>query len=114
VGSNNGTGEPSTFRCAKCRRENPMVKWQLTSATVATRGSYLWRYLNGKASGYADAVTLTGRRKKHSTCGIRHGMISREYRCSDCGHVGWSRHIGLEALPDAGPKARTRRRGGSE
>lgn len=93
-----------------------MVKrWlSFSEVVVRTQRSFTWKYLDGKASGYADAVTLTGRRKKHSTCGIRHGMISREYRCSDCGHVGWSRHIDLEALPDAGPKARTRRQGGSE
>jgi hypothetical protein len=91
-----------------------MIKRRLFLAARRGRRSFTWEYRDGKGSGYCDAVTLTGRRKPFPTCGIRHGMINREYRCSDCGHVGWSRHTDLERLEGAGPKARTRGRDGAE
>jgi hypothetical protein len=89
-----------------------MIKRWLSSVVVRTRRSFTWEYRDGKPSGYCDAVELTGRRKPFPICGIRHGMINRQYRCLDCGHVGWSRHIDLERLEGSGPKARTRRRRG--
>lgn len=72
MGSNNGTGQPNWFRCAKCRR-----------------GGH-------RNDGWLGSVDLTGRRRQHrGKVGQRITHIDREYRCVDCGHVGWSAHVDL-------------------
>lgn len=108
MGSNNGTGEPSVFRCSACRRKNPLRKRQLGER------SFTYEYELRRPTGYADRVRLTGRKRRHSTGGIRHGTLSREYECLDCGHVGWSRHIDLDQLDPGGTRGATRRRRGSK
>ncbi len=74
MGSNNGTGQPYWFRCTKCRST-----------------------LNASRGGFAGDVDLTGRKRrvKSNKGGARVTPIMREYRCRNCGHVGWSRHIDL-------------------
>ena len=77
MGQSAGGGEPLNFQCAKCRRRN-------SRDICVTEG---------------HAVTLTGRKRARMSRGLqvgRHGHVSREYKCSDCGHVGWSRHNDLE------------------
>jgi len=82
-GTNAGTGQPLAFRCAKCRIERPYrpgasgIRW-------------------GPSSGIN--VKLTGRTRpkgRVSALGPRMDRIAREYRCLDCGHVGWSHHYDL-------------------
>jgi len=81
VGQSAGPGEPVVFQCQKCRRGN-------TRYTVVD-------------AGHTGRVTLTGRKRARYGGGIqvgRHGHIAREYKCNDCGHVGWSRHTDLERV----------------
>lgn len=82
-GKGSGTGSPFFFRCSKCRR------W-----------GKVWR---GMGSGYVDRVELTGRTRKYrGNLEQRMTNVSREYRCLDCGHVGWSRHVDLVCLTQRG------------
>ncbi len=77
-GTNAGTGEPLSFRCARCRRRR---------VVYIPRDGGTWGF-----------VTLTGRTRKHGHHrGVRHDAVAREYRCG-CGHVGWSRHRDLARL----------------
>lgn len=74
-GTNAGTGCPLHFRCAKCR---------LTGSRTWPRGSSL-------------RVKLTGRTKPMKT--NRNARMSNtlyEYHCTDCSHLGWSRHYELD------------------
>lgn len=76
-----GTGSPIAAGCAKCRRQ-----WH-----------GLWRSGSSNWPGQATRLELTGRTrpyrvKPRTTPGPRHGGTAREYRCLDCGHVGWSAH----------------------
>jgi hypothetical protein len=70
-------------------------------------------------SGSWTRVELTGRmRKRQKTAGgLRFTPYLREYRCLDCGHVGWSGHrdltgrgikwaLGAEKEQDDGSKER--------
>jgi len=70
-------GFPITFRCGNCR--------STTNSDSRT--------------GRAHRVTLTGKTKPHKRQGryfMRHADgTSRQYRCLDCGHVGWSSHNDL-------------------
>lgn len=77
MGESAGAGSPLFFRCLKCRqsgRANP--------------------------TGGAQRVELTGatkRRTNHRVAlGVRSSQISRQYRCLDCGYLGWSNHKDLE------------------
>lgn len=77
-GTSAGTGQPLSFRCQRCRRQR----------------------LDPEA-GRASRVRLTGNKKEVQInqwirIGRRYGLVSREYRCLDCGWVGWSRHKDLE------------------
>lgn len=79
-GTNAGTGHPITFRCSECRKAYP-------------HGVYSSHY------GRMNRVKLTGRKRPAgSGRGYRKSDFSREYRCLDCGHTGWSTHIDLERL----------------
>lgn len=88
-GSNAGTGQPLYFQCGKCR----------------LRGGGYWRLDTSYARwirkmGKADRITLTGRTRAapHGNAFGRSTTRRREYKCLDCGHVGWSRHSDLERM----------------
>lgn len=82
VGTNAGTGYPLTLRCAKCKRyrdyDNPQH---------ADRGCQL------AATGRIRP--LTSQQFGHNSSG-RALHYRAEYRCLDCGHIGWSRHVQME------------------
>lgn len=48
-------------------------------------------------------VALTGRTRLTKHRGQRQSLTSREYKCQDCGHVGWSKHIDLERKAEKEP-----------
>jgi predicted RNA-binding Zn-ribbon protein involved in translation (DUF1610 family) len=80
-GTNAGTGQPIHFRCAQCRstlirysRSTPWVKWG-------------WK------------VFRTGATRGGGRPGIRMLRVSHEYKCQDCGHVGWTRHKDILTKP---------------
>lgn len=80
-----GTGSPIAFQCSACRRSKGF-------------GDRFDR-MEGSRRGRADRVELTGRMSASKTklrSYARQTAISREYRCLDCGHVGWSTHVDLE------------------
>lgn len=67
-----GTGIPITLRCSKCKKYRD---WQ----TEHKKGTNL---------------EATGRTKERQHCGaLRMQTTAVEYRCLDCGHVGWSQHV---------------------
>ncbi len=77
-----GPGSPSWFMCAACRRR---------------RGS------GREHEGIRPPVdvVLTGKTKRYpyqygSALGVRSSLISRQYECQRCGHVGWSTHKDLQ------------------
>lgn len=72
-GTNAGTGQPLTLRCAKCK----------TTRFGHDRGTHL------EATGRTRAV-----RQK----ALRQTNRKIEYRCLDCGHVGWTQHESAERL----------------
>jgi len=77
MSQNAGAGSPVFFRCSACR------------STLHPRGH-----------GEGFNVTLTGRvrptrHRRYRARGVRSTGVDREYRCNDCGHVGWSNHIDL-------------------
>ena len=73
MGRSSGPGIPLWFRCSQCRKTGP-----------GHRGAW-------------DRVELTGRMRKRQMTGggLRTTPHAREYRCLDCGHVGWSGHRDL-------------------
>lgn len=74
MGRSAGPGSPVFFRCTKCR------------STLNPDKSKGWR------------VELTGRTRQRPPRGVlgsRNSWVAREYRCLDCGHVGWSTHNDL-------------------
>lgn len=81
-GTNAGTGIPFTLRCRPCNRAV----------------SYIYR--TGRTG---RNLTATGRTRPLAPAMIGHGgprLTGRqiEYRCLDCGHLGWSRHRDAEFL----------------
>jgi predicted RNA-binding Zn-ribbon protein involved in translation (DUF1610 family) len=81
MGRSAGPGSPLTFRCATCR--------SLPDFIVREAG---WKY--------GRNVVRTGRERerrpnKGSALGVRSLREQHEYRCKDCGHVGWSRHTDI-------------------
>lgn len=78
MGANNGTGWPLWFACAKCRKD-----W---TRIYRDRG---------------HAVVRTGRTRpyKGGNRGVRGLNTFHEYRCTDCGHIGWSRHVDIAKKP---------------
>lgn len=81
-----GTGQPNWFGCAKCR-----LKWDTC-----------YRHGN-KYPGTMDRIELTGRVRKVplGRGGSRVVFTRYQYRCSNCGHVGWSRHYAVAKLADS-------------
>lgn len=49
----------------------------------------------GQPFGCVERVVLTGRQKRHREAAGGPIDLSREYKCLDCGHVGWSSHADL-------------------
>jgi len=78
-GTNAGTGYPLTFRCAKCK-----VGWEYKLGSLARRDG--------------TRCIATGRTKPKRTRGYRQTDRLVEYRCLDCGHIGWSQHSQMERL----------------
>jgi len=68
-----GTGVPLCFACAKCRKQRG---WKMPRGRDVVRTGRT-KKLTGRAAGNQPPRSL----------GELH-----EYRCNDCGHVGWSRH----------------------
>lgn len=81
MGSNAGSGWPIHFFCAKCRKE---IGWGVRQSH--RRG---WN------------VVRTGRTKPYrgGNRGVRGLDTFHEYRCTDCKHVGWSRHVAMRDKP---------------
>ncbi len=81
-GTNAGTGQPLTLKCAKCKTNS-------------------WR----------DACRLeaTGRFRPMPHKAIRQTWRKVEYRCLECGHVGWTQHYMAEMLLSALDRAADRR-----
>lgn len=82
MGRGSGTGTPLWFQCSECR--------------IACRK---WRGRHGRPyrRGQRDRVELTGRRRpvNDGNARGRSANVRVEYRCLDCGHVGWTRHTDL-------------------
>lgn len=78
-----GAGYPSQFCCSKCRRARPCAS-DYRTGEIMRRGT-------------SSRVEITGRSKPNATHSqlIRTSALSRQYRCLDCGHLGWSNHIAL-------------------
>lgn len=70
-GTNAGTGPPLVFRCSKCKilrhDQRAGLRWE---ATGLVRGKPIQKETIGRVSRETKA----------------------QYRCLDCGHVGWSGH----------------------
>ena len=88
-GTNAGTGQPNWFRCYGCRKRHG------TNEYFRRDG-----YLDTAKLGVLTRVVLTGKTRPAPTGrgGIRNSHTVRQYRCLDCGHVGWSRHVDLERV----------------
>jgi len=76
-----GVGVPLAFQCWKCRRQ----KGYREPVDELSEGRVSRVRLTGKTRPVAFVATECD----------RSGVLEREYACLDCGHVGWSRHIGL-------------------
>lgn len=75
-GTNAGTGYPLTFRCAKCK----VGLWGRTQ-----RGSH-----HRPGTNY---VVLERVAEEKRGLLMRHDREYKyRYRCTDCGHEGWTRH----------------------
>jgi hypothetical protein len=73
-----GTGQPARFGCAKCR-----LKWE--------------DYFRNRLSPYpgrTERCEPTGKTQAvpWGRGGPRVVFTKYQYKCSDCGHVGWTRH----------------------
>jgi len=78
-----GTGYPFTFRCAKCKR---LRDWQ--------RPEHEDKGCNVEATGRTRPLAAAQQGYGH-----RRALQYRvEYRCLDCGHIGWSRHVHMKNL----------------
>jgi hypothetical protein len=78
MGLSHGTGQPLTLRCGKCKVHR---QWD----------SRRWGYEPDKGMN----LVATGRTKprRDGRGGARINAVFVEYRCLDCGHVGWTKHI---------------------
>jgi predicted RNA-binding Zn-ribbon protein involved in translation (DUF1610 family) len=81
-GTNGGTGYPNWLRCWACRRAAS-------------------RYIHGEGL-RGNLLVATGRTKPMRHRGCRQTNRKIEYRCLDCGHVGWTQHIDAERLMKRG------------
>lgn len=79
-GTNAGTGYPLTLRCAKCKRGRD------------------YRRLSEMCVGTNLEATGRTRPKPQGRGAYRSASQFVQYRCRDCGHVGWSTHSDAERL----------------
>ena len=88
-GTSAGTGRPLHFQCSKCR----LRKWSHSLSEPSE-----WTQRRGRVG----HVKLTGKRRElfDGNAGCRNSEWSFQYKCHDCGHVGWSRHTDLERVWD--------------
>jgi hypothetical protein len=75
MGANNGTGWPITVRCSKCKAGRD------------------WR--NSRDDGTRLVRTGLTRPYHGGNLGARGIDTFHQYRCLDCKHVGWSRHVDI-------------------
>jgi len=78
-GTNAGTGQPIALRCSQCRQR---------------RG----RYFPMMPANHGFNLIATGRVRPARHRGIRQTHRRIQYRCLDCGHVGWTQHSDAERL----------------
>lgn len=95
MASSGGTGQPLNFRCWKCRRAHGtneyFGRYDLEFRRHSGASSRSTRKL-----GYG--VTMLARRPRTThRGGTRISDYSYRYRCNDCGHVGTSNHVTLDA-----------------
>jgi len=74
-------GQPLTFFCARCRRSATYARQYDDNHTDRVGRRY-------ETTGRTRPQPCAGRRSNHH----RWPETMYEYRCLDCGHVGWSRH----------------------
>lgn len=92
-------GQPNWFQCSQCRKNKP---WHPAIDPKANR------------RGLLQNVTLTGRAKSVDDGHARGRSANTrfEYKCNDCGHVGWTRHCTVlmrarnEGIPTPGSEKR--------
>lgn len=75
-----GTGYPLTLRCARCKVGRDFRR-------DYDKGCHL------EATGRVRQLLPSQRRVN-----VRCMAVQAEYRCLDCGHVGWSKHGDMERL----------------
>lgn len=80
-GTNAGTGHPLTLRCAKCRLGRDWRRHSDRGTRLEATGK--WKRICALEYPIAH-LRLTWRRI--------------QYRCLDCGHIGWTRHVDAEGL----------------
>ncbi len=77
-------GQPCSFACAKCRKHSSFFDNRST---------------------YGRDVSATGRTRKQLGRGSNYHSWPRvavEYKCNQCGHVGWSRHPDMHRVLNNG------------
>jgi predicted RNA-binding Zn-ribbon protein involved in translation (DUF1610 family) len=79
-GTNAGTGQPLTLRCSKCKKHRDYG-----------------RHGSGR-TGDGTNLIATGRFRAVTHKSIRQTNRKIQYRCKDCGFVGWTQHIDAERL----------------
>lgn len=72
MGANNGTGQPLHFLCARCRRFDRARRWG-------------WKTVR---TGLVKPLAASQR----GCGGVRVLQKRVQYKCLQCGHVGWTRH----------------------
>jgi rubredoxin len=70
-------GQPLSFTCAKCRLTREHFERFEHSTDIGRR---------------FERTRRTRRQLSQGSNMHRWGNVAHEYRCLDCGHVGWSRH----------------------
>jgi len=85
MGRSAGAGFPLTLRCAMCKKRRGYSLARDQNSNIGT---------NLVATGKTEPVKRDG----HHTHGMRQANQRIEYRCTDCGHIGWSRHTDAERL----------------
>lgn len=83
MGSNGGSGYPNTLRCTKCKTGSDWKKRPTGLGTRLVRTGRV-KPLAKSQEGYGNARAI-------------HERV--EYRCLDCGHVGWTRMSDIMGYP---------------
>ena len=85
MGRSSGAGFPLTLRCYACKRK---YSYSLSLGRRRDTGTHL----------ESTGRTRRGRYPRGHIHGIRQTDRQIEYRCLDCGHIGWTQHSDGEAL----------------